>query len=576
LVVPVFLHGYAQTTYLPINTEDQQLLDRLETRSGRLSDSLFLTAEPVMRNRAVDFLLKIKSDTASTRHPASLSLIDNYSIAQMISENGEWVPGEDGAIDSKRPWFHAFYKKQYDLVHVKTDNFFLVINPIFNGEVIYEKSEPANPVHNPLISNSHGVEARGWIMKKIGFYTCFTDNQEMPPSFVNNYIINTAHPAVPGADFFTSSKPGHYDYFLASGYFDFAAIKNHLNITMGTGKHFIGDGIRSLFISDFSSNTPFLRLTARIWKMNYDVLYLEFTPQFNDTLLLALNYQLPHKYSTIHNLGYNATRWLNLGFFESSVFAKLNTFDISYLNPIILYKAVERFNGNPDKEIIGFNYKAIAAHHFQFYGQFILNEFKSSEFFSTRGWFGNKWGLQMGAKYFDAFNIPNLYLQGELNMVRPYTYTAHNDTIANYTNYNQTIADPLGSGFIEMIGVARYQPAKNWYVSAKSMYYMQGLDSNNTNYGNDIFNPYATTATTYGVKMINGLKANCALLNLTVSYKVFPNCYIDIGGTHRRYINESGIIGASSTTGISQGNSSTTYFYFGVRLNAPRRDYDFY
>lgn len=562
----------AQTTYLPLNTEDYQLMDRLETRSGRFSDSLHLTSKPAMRSRAVDFLLYRSANAAANK----ASAIDNYNIGQMISENGEWTTDENGAKDSKKPWFNTFYKKQADLVYVKTDNFFLIINPVISALGIYEKADPINAAYkSTLITNSHGAEARGWIFKKIGFYTYFTDNQEMPPSFGNNAINNTLHQAVPGADFYTSTKPGYYDYFQASGYFDFAAIKDHLNITFGTGKQFIGDGIRSLFISDYSSNTPFLRMATRIWKMNYEVLYLELTPQFNETLVNQLNYQLPHKYTTIHHLSYNATPWLNLGFFESSMFAKPNTFEISYLNPIILYKAVERFNGNPDKEIIGFNFKALAAQHLQFYGQFILNEFKSSEFFGNRGWFSNKWGLQLGGKYFDAFTVKNLDLQAEINMVRPYTYTAHNDTIANYTNYNQPLAHPLGSGFIEFIGMARYQPLKNVYLSMKAIYYIQGLDTNASNLGNNIFNPYISRASDYGVNMINGPRANCALLNLNISYRLCPGLFIDLGATHRRYVDESGLIG-SATTGIVTGNSSSSYMYFGIRLNTVRRDYDQY
>lgn len=559
----------AQTTYLPLNTEDDQLLDRLETRSGRLSDSLHLTVKPEMRSRAVDFLLY----QSATNHYTTT--IDAYNIGQMVSENGEWTADGNGAIDSKRPWFNSFYKKQADIIYVKTNNFFLVINPVISAEGIYEKSDPASPISNPLITNSHGAEARGWIFKKIGFYTNFTDNQEMPVLSVNNYINGTAHQAIPGADFYTSSKLGHYDYLQASGYFDFAVIKDHLNVTFGSGKNFIGDGIESLFISDFSSNTPFLRLSTRIWKLNYEVLYLELTPQFNELLVSQLNYQLPHKYGTMHHLSYNATSWLNVGFFESSMFAKPNTFEISYLNPMIFYKAVERFNGNPDKEIIGFNFKALAAKHLQFYGQFILNEFKSSDFFSTNGWFGNKWGLQLGGKYFDAFTVKNLDLQAELNMVRPYTYTAHDDTIANYTNYNQALADPLGAGFIEFLGIARYQAVKNLYLSMKGLYYIQGLDTGSANLGNNIFNPYVSRAYDYGVKMINGPRANCALINLNISYRLCPGLFIDLGATHRRYIDESGLIG-TSTTGIVTGNSSSTYMYFGIRLNTARRDYDFY
>ena len=69
---------FAQTTYLPLNTEDNYLLDRLETRSGRLSDSLFLNMKPIMRNHAVDFL---ETQKEGARY-SGLSHIDRYDIAR--------------------------------------------------------------------------------------------------------------------------------------------------------------------------------------------------------------------------------------------------------------------------------------------------------------------------------------------------------------------------------------------------------------------------------------------------------------------------------------------------------------
>ena len=92
------------------------------------------------------------------------------------------------------------------------------------------------------------------------------------------------------------------------------------------------------------------------------------------------------------------------------------------------------------------------------YGQLLLDEFKLSEVRAGDGWWGNKFGFQLGGKYIDAFNIKNLDLQLEHNRVRPFTYS-HGDSVANYTHYNMPLAHPLGANFQEVIGIARYQPA---------------------------------------------------------------------------------------------------------------------
>lgn len=546
----------AQTTYLQLGQEDYQLLDRLETRSGRLSDDIFTTIKPIPRKGAVNFLLQQKDAADSI----GLTDIDRYNIDHMVSVSGEWAPDENGAIGSKRPWFKTFYKKQPDFLHVQTKDFFLVANPVISGQVISEHYSTGDvSTTETRYASSRGVELRGWVMKKVGFYTYFTDNQEQPVSFVQNWI--EARQAVPGADYYQTPSSKTYDYLLARGYIDFAAVKDHINVTFGYDKHFIGDGMRSLFLSDFSAGATFLRLNTRIWKLNYQNLYLELTPQY----MRGADQQLPHKYATIHHLSINATKWLNVGLFESVIFDRTDRYAFDYMIPVIFYRAVERANGSPDNENLGLNVKVLAAKHLQFYGQFFLDELKTKELFGGNGWWGNKFGVQLGGKYYDAFTVKNLDLQGEVNIVRPFTYS-HSDTIANYTHYNQPLAHPLGSGFAEITGVARYQPVKNLYLSAKGMYYMKGTDTGGINNGNNIFRSYDTRASEYGVSLINGIKANCLLLNFNASYELRENLFIDLGASHRKLSYENNAL----------PESSSTYFYGGLRLNIARRDYDFY
>jgi len=517
----------------------------------------------------------IFEDLLSSANHKRLTPTDVNNLQEIVSENGEWAPDENGARDSKLPWFHTFYKKQYDFVHVKTNDFFLVINPVLNVQALEQNNNNKYSFSTPntVLYNSHGAEARGWITKTLGFYTCFTDNQEQFPTFVNEFA-NKQHQAVPGTDYFLkpTSTAGSYDYLQASGYIDFAAIRNYVDVTFGSGKHFIGDGLTSLFLTDFSSNMPFLQLRARIWKLNYECLYLELTPQYDKNLGDGV---LGHKFATMHYVTYNATRWLNLGFFESVVFDRENNYEISYLNPLVLTTSLDKFNGEGDKAILGFTAKTLIAHHIQLYGQFMLNEFKSKEFFGSKGWYGNKWGVQGGGKYFDVFGIKNLDLQAEIDVVRPYTYTSK-DTISNYTNYNQPLADPLGSGFIKAMGVIRYQASPKLNLTMNMMYYIQGVDTGTRNYGNDIFNSYETAYSIYGVKVINGPKNTCTSINLNVSYQLKRNFFIDIGTTYRSNTVSTNKYPDYTTTGTIYGPLTTNYYYLGFRLNAVRRSYDFF
>lgn len=573
----------AQTTYLPMGSDDYLFLDRWETRSGRLCDSLNLGDKMESRRNAVQFAQKIQYYAASdSNYAGRFSKIDLYNAKQVVSENGEWTDDENGFIKSKHPLFKKIYKDQYNFGYVKTKDFMLIINPILNEvSTIDANSGKGNVSVKGLdgyhLYNSHDLEFRGWFGKRLGFYTMLTDNQESLPGYVYNYAIKDGvKMAVPGNDYFFTpkSRGSFFAYYNASAYVDFAAVKNVVNITLGNGRNFIGDGITSLFLSDASSSMPFLRLRARVWKLNYDALYLQLTGPFDRSLGDQV---YPHKYATMHYISFNAARWLNLGYFESIVFTRGNNgFEPNYLNPVAFTLAANNFNGSGDKSLIGWTFKAIAARKLQFYGQFMLNEFKFSELTSGKKWYGNKMGLQLGGKYFDALGVRNLDLQAEVDMVRPYSY-ASKDTLTNYTNFNQPLADPLGSGFIKFYGIVRYQPAKNFMITLKAMSYVKGVDTGNANLGNDVFKSYLTRYKDYGVKMVNGPKTQVTSINLNLSYQAARNCYIDAGFIVRSYDNTSKVYGGYSSVGYDPaGPLSTNVVYLGVRLNSPRRDYSFF
>lgn len=535
----------AQTTYIPFGSETYNLLDRIETRSGKLSTG-YISSQKALPRKGIVAYLESQRENARTLH---LSRIDRYNIDRTISVNGEWASNGDGAENSKRPWFNTFYKKKADFVHVNTKDFFLVVNPVISASVISEKS---NSKTRSKWGSARGLEIRGRIANKLGFYTFVTENQEQVPDFVAANTSKTR--GLPGVDFY-SVKGKHYDYLAARGYIDFEAIKNHLQITLGYDRHFIGDGMRSLLLSDFSAGSSFLRVQSRLGKFTYQNLYLELTPQFSRN---GSDKRIPRKYATIHYLTYNATPWLNIGVFESTVYAKKDQYNPAYLIPIIFYNTLAHGLDNPDNVNIGFTFKAIALKHFQFYGQFLLDNMGSS--------WNNKYGIQLGGKYFDAFTVKNLDLQGEINMVRPYTYTTHSNGVSNYTHYHQPLATPLGAGFMEVLGVARYQPARDFFITLKGMYYIQGADTGSSNYGSNVLLNSDTRTLKKNVGMIHGVKRTVMLMNLNLSYMLRENLFIDVGATHRSDMYDKKIV----------PSHTTSYFYAGFRLNIARRDYDFY
>jgi len=259
----------------------------------------------------------------------------------------------------------------------------------------------------------------------------------------------------------------------------------------------------------------------------------------------------------------NVTKWLNIGLFEGVIFGRKNHFDFQYLNPIIFYRHIEGTVGSPDNAVGGLDFKANVLHRLQFYGQFLLDEFILSKVKNDPTNWVNKFGIQTGVKYVDAFGVKNLDVQVEMNRVRPFTY-AHYDTVANYTHYNQPLAHPLGANFQEFIGIVNYQPFPKWYINARVIYYKQGLDSGSVNFGGNIFRDYRTRSAETGFKVGGGQKATSFNGLLEVSYEFRQNLFFELTLLQRNY----------SISGIS-GNNNATTITAGVRLNMFKRTYDF-
>lgn len=535
---------FAQTTYIPEGSKEYQIIDRLEIKQQNNPDLNFSTLKPYSRRAIVRDVEYI--DSVNRVNGTKLSAVDEYNLHSILMDNPEWVTGSKESFKSKKPIWNSLYVTKPNLFEVNTKDFFLAVNPVINFQAGGASGNSGN-----IFLNKRGITARGRIANKIGFSTTITDNQERGPQFFQDRV-NQFH-AVPGVGFYKPFKTTAFDYFDARGYVTFNATK-YIDIQFGYDKNFIGDGYRSLFLSDDANSYLFLKLNTRIWKFNYQNLFMELMPQFvksGDNLL-------ERKYAAMHHLSMNVTKWLNIGLFESIVFGRKQYFDFEYLNPIIFLRYAEGNVGSPDKAHVGIDFKANAAHKFQFYGQFLLDEFIAKEITKNNGFWANKYAYQLGAKYVDAFTIKNLDLQIETNRVRPFTYS-HYDSVTNYTHYNQMLAHPLGANFQEFVGILKYQPAPKWYINARAIYYYQGLDSAGENFGGNPFELYTTRTKDYGYFVGDGRKVKCLNASFLLSYELKENLFIEGSYLFRKY------------TGID----NTSMFNIGIRWNAARRDYNY-
>ncbi|HET9744576.1 MAG TPA: hypothetical protein VFP97_02620, partial [Chitinophagaceae bacterium] len=555
LLVPGFTISIsAQTTYLNPGDKAYVLIERMEILGQNDSVLNFSKTRPFSRKEiipAVERYVSIGDSFVSTRvQGINLSRVDMHNVASLYAANPEWSQRQ---FTSKKA-IGRFYRNPANLYEVHVKDFDLVINPIIQFQYLKESDNDES-----LFLNSRGVGIRGRIANKIGFAASIIDNQERDPEYVQAW--ENKYQSVPGAGYYKNFKGTGFDYFDARGYFTFNVTK-YIDVAFGYDRNFIGNGYRSLFLSDFSNNTLFLKLNTRIWKINYQNLFMELhqtEPRGPDRLLRK-------KYAVFHHLDVNVTKKLNIGLFEGVMFGRSNRFEFGYLNPVIFYRSIEQQNGSFDNSVAGVDFKLNTLKQVQLYGQFLLDEFNLKEIKNNNGWWANKWGLQLGAKYINAFGIKNLDLQLEHNRVRPFTYS-HRDSVANYTHYNQPLAHPLGANFNEMIGILRYQPAPKWIILAKAMSWKQGLDTGSRSFGGNVFLPNVPPYRQgdYGYEIVSGIESKTRFSSLLLSYELKENMFVEGSLTHRKF----------DVPSNSAMSTSTTVVAIGFRWNMHRRIFEF-
>lgn len=534
----------AQSLYLPQGNKHLPFLERLEIKLQKNPDLNIASARSVSRHSAVD--IAGMEDSSSGNPHIKLSRVDQENLQSLLRNNAEWVTREV----SRRGIMNSFYKNQANFAEINKERFFFALNPVAQLEQSVEKDYEA--VYHYAV----GANMRSMIGGGFGFYASATKHFESPPSFVRERI--EAFNAIPGAGTHEKFRTNGFEYWDVRGGLTFKALK-YFDFQVAYDRNFLGNGYRSLFLSDYAKNYVFGKATTRIWKFQYTHIYTPFIPQFEGERLQK--YPVGKKMSAFHHLSINATRWLNLALFQSV--SIVDRKDWLYMMPVIYYPVSDIRNTKPANNLAGFEFKANVAKRAQLYGQFLMDNFKLKEVTKKNGWWNNRFGVQAGMKYIDVLGIRNLDLQLELNAVRPYTYAA--DSLGSYTHYNQAIAHPLGANFMEGIGILRYQPHKRITTTLRLISWRQGADTAMVNFGSDIRKQPATRPAEFGYSIPTGVETKGMNLNFHISYELLENLFLDGSVLLRKLQFENNVMPARDVNVLTAG----------LRMNILRREYDY-
>jgi len=552
----------AQSYYYTSDHLINDYLDRLEIKYG--SEDFHSALRQYTREEAVQFFLE-------SRNKASYNESD-FIAEYIINDNDDLFREIDSTLVElttiNNGLFNTFYKTPGQLFSVNEDDFKLVANPILH---LGFGSESSND--NIIFQNTRGFDIRGTVDDKMYFFTAIYENQ----ADFNEYHLNLIEKfkSIPGQGLYKDYDSGiidrldGFDFLNAKAYLGFNISKS-IALELGHNNHFIGNGYRSLLLSDYSNNYFYLKFLVNVWKFNYQTIFAELAA-VSSRFQPGGDNLIAKKYMATHYLSFKPSSKFEIGLFETVVFSRENQFELQYLNPLILYRTVEQFIGSPDNAMLGLNLKYNLSNKYQLYHQTLIDEFKFSEITSGNGWWGNKLGFQFGVKAVDFMGVQNLDIQAEYNVVRPYTY-AHRDTlniptqfnVASYGHYLQPLAHPRGANFKEFILTLNYQPTKKWILNGRFLLSDYGEDLEGQNFGTNIFLPLESREMDFGNFVGQGTNVNVSLLAFDLSYMLYHNIFVDAKVLYRTQESEN-----------TDFNVDTRYFGLGLRINAFNRNIDY-
>ncbi len=401
------------------------------------------------------------------------------------------------------------FKEDFIIIEKKDLNIYF--NPLINlhqGRSEYDTSS--------FSQNTRAFEFSGDLGEKLSFYSSFYENQAFFPEYVDNKIVDKV--VIPGQGSWKDFKKGDImgrDFGYASGYISFSPVKK-FNLQLGHGKHFIGDGYRSLLLSDNSFNYPFAKFSFDFGKFQYTSLFTEFQA-------FTTRYYMYHhkKHGTFNYFSYSPHNKIQVGIFEGIIWQTSDDstytkkFNVNYFNPIMLVRPLQYGLNDKNNILLGLNIKINPIKYTEIYGQFMLDNVEFDKIGGKKGYIENKYGYQVGAKIYDAFfnkiEKISLYIQAEYNMVRPYAYT-HVDWHQEYSHYNQELAHPLGAGFKETVIIANLEAYKFYFLfkhnnaltSTDSFVLGEGGENYIFNSGSDIFNLNTDNISDFGNEVGQG------------------------------------------------------------------------
>ena len=349
---------------------------------------------------------------------------------------------------SENKWKRKIFEES--LLLVNEDQIRLTADPLFN----FSMSPKNNVLGYMYSSNVRGFRITGDLTTKLSFETRFYENQFFYPDYLSQKALdraeneNTIDAIAFGIGRAKKFKEYGIDAGLANGYVSFSPAKG-IVLQLGHGRHFFGDGYRSLLLSDYAPDYQYLSGQYHFFdgKLLYKHVHSKLYNLSRIPVATTPESMLIPKSFGFNQLSFQATSALSFSLFEGTVFKAYNansgtsTPHFSYYFPVMGSHFLAKDSLSSNSTIYGINTSYSLTKSIKLFTQFA---FRSA----------NKIGSQFGIR--NEFSIDNRKTISFLNIEYNYVPTAmyavdSNNQFQQVSHLGHELAHPLGSGFSEWV-----------------------------------------------------------------------------------------------------------------------------
>jgi hypothetical protein len=376
--------------------------------------------------------------------------------------------------DSSKQFYiltNILFKKH--LFEINGNNYQLSISPIADLSVGEDRKDTSG---RKLFQNTRGIYIEGDLTPKFSFSTSIFENQARFSSYETSYYSSVGelytnqsngtysmqNAVVSGAARTKPFKTDGFDYAYATGNICFRPVKSII-LSAGNTSHFIGDGYRSLLLSDNSVPAPFFRGLFKISdKIEFNYLRMRLFNLIRRPVSSTVESYYESKAFSVNYVTYKPLKGLALSLFEGIVWSRGDSIVSKRVFPLyyspVPGTALANLSSREMNYLLGLNASYLIKGKNRVYGQLAY----------ANGHFNNP-AVQLGVRMYGIANQRDLMLQLEYNHVPNGIYDNGNPRL-NYSHYNLPLAAVKGCGYEEFIVRLNYE-YQRFYINEKVVAY---------------------------------------------------------------------------------------------------------